>query len=340
MLKKMMNHAVVDFTISPIDPMLIKSGQATVSGVDMSFVRTYRHGSPEPFIPGSSLKGVIRSYAEKICRSLKDTPVPVCLPYLDPYKPNTVVHNGEKNQAACGARMKHFIGLNKKKNLDDLTIPTPDVYKISCPACKMFGSHYFIGRVSTSDGYLTEEYSDGKFIKSGKHLLENRDGVAIDRLTGGTAAGAKYDLEVLTKGDFGTRIEIHNFERWQLGLIGLVMRDMCDGLIRIGMAKSRGLGRIEAKINRFEVSYFGKKQRDFVGLAALCSAEEVDLYGMFPETPQNIPLPEPHLKGLKYVYDLTESWQTTLEPAVNDLAVYIEHVPWPREIAEYTERRL
>ncbi|MFZ5570174.1 MAG: RAMP superfamily CRISPR-associated protein, partial [Thermodesulfobacteriota bacterium] len=106
MLKKMVNHALVDLNILPIDPMLIKSGQATVSGVDMSFVRTYMHGTePEPFIPGSSLKGVIRSYGEKICRSLKENPVPVCLPYLE--RDNE--QNGDRNQASCGSRIKNFL---------------------------------------------------------------------------------------------------------------------------------------------------------------------------------------------------------------------------------------
>ncbi len=83
MLKKMVNNAVVSLEIVPIDPMLIKSGQASISGANMSFVRSYHFGErEEPFIPGSSLKGMIRSYAEKICRSLRDKPAPVCLPYL------------------------------------------------------------------------------------------------------------------------------------------------------------------------------------------------------------------------------------------------------------------
>lgn len=85
MLKKMINSARIELDIIPIDPLLIRSGQATVGGVDMAFVRTLRSGDEnEPFIPGSSLKGMIRSYAEKICRSLRDSPVPVCLPYLNP----------------------------------------------------------------------------------------------------------------------------------------------------------------------------------------------------------------------------------------------------------------
>lgn len=115
MLKKMINSAQIDFDIIPIDPLLIKSGQATVGGVDMSFVRTYRFGEKEePFIPGSSLKGMIRSYAEKICRSLRDDPVPVCLPYLEPGKEQ----HGEHRQASCGLCFEKY-----KKNIMSKRFP-------------------------------------------------------------------------------------------------------------------------------------------------------------------------------------------------------------------------
>jgi len=237
MLKKMINAAHMDFDIVPIDPLLIKTGQATVSGVDMSFVRTFRFGEKEePFIPGSSLKGVIRSYAEKICRSLRDDPVPVCLPYMKPGEEQA----GEARQASCGLRFEKY----KKENQVG-TIPSTDVYRLSCPICRLFGSHRFAGRLATSDAYLTED-----FKSKSTFVIENRDGVAIDRFTGGAASGAKYDLEVLTRGEFGTTIEIRNFELWQLGLFALVLRDMEQGLVRIGSGKSRGLGRISVNVTR------------------------------------------------------------------------------------------
>lgn len=327
MLKRIINHATVALTITPIDPMLIKSGQATVGGVDMSFVRTYSRGSenPEPFIPGSSLKGVIRSYAEKICRSLRTAPVPVCLPYV---KPEDAV-NGQRDQASCGLRLTKYLGDN-----DLRTIPTADIYRLSCPACRLFGSHQFIGRLETSDGYLTEE-----FKQSGKPVLEIRDGVAIDRLTGGPAGGAKYDLEVLTKGEFSTRIDIRNFERWQLGLLGLVIRDMTDGLIRIGMGKSRGLGRIQATVGHFEVAAFGRPLEALNGIDGASPEQERQAYGFFQETAPGTSLPQPLRCGLRYVYDITSNWQEVLDPAVQDLTSYIDQVAWPRDIDAYTERR-
>ncbi len=318
MLKKIINNAQIDIDIIPVDPLLIKSGQATVGGVDMSFVRTYRFGEKEePFIPGSSLKGMIRSYAEKICRSLKDDPVPVCLPYLEYGE-----QSEERRQASCGLRLLKLI---KRK-----TLSSSEMYRLSCPACRFFGSHVFAGRFAISDAYLTKQ-----FKATGDPLFEHRDGVAIDRITGGAAGGAKYDLEVLTSAEFCTTLEIRNFERWQLGLVGLILRDMEQGLLRIGFGKSRGMGRFQAKITKFKIMYY-KKTSHLSGLAAFCPVNERNSYGLFKETVLNekYPLPEPQTNGLHQEYIITDMWKEILTPAVNDLAKFVEEGKWPEPLEQ------
>lgn len=322
MLKRLLNTAKIEFTISPVDPLLIKSGQATVGGVDMSFVRTRRNnGRNEPFIPGSSLKGVIRSYAEKICRTLKADPVPVCLPYVKPGKEG----QGEKGQASCGLRFEEH---KRDNGIKDLS--SRDAYRYSCPACRTFGSHVFTGRFKAADAYLLPGINPS---------FEIRDGVAIDRITGGAAPGAKYDLEVLVKGDFSTTIEIHNFERWQLGLIALVLRDMEDELVRIGSGTSRGLGRIKASITSFTISQFGSPSTSLTGIAGQCTGDEKTDYGFADETDSVSTLPAHVQKGLRFEHDITSNWKDQLTPAVNDLTAYIKSVQWPAGITEYTRRR-
>ena len=80
-------------------------------------------------------------------------------------------------------------------------------------------------------------------------MIEHRDGIAIDRLTGGTGGGAKFDLEVVTEGTtFSTDIHLRNFEIWQLGMLFVIIQDMGDELIRIGSGRSRGLGKVKASI--------------------------------------------------------------------------------------------
>ena len=326
MLKRIVNHARIDLQIIPLDPLLIKSGQATVGGVDMSFVRTYRFGEEDqPFIPGSSLKGVFRSYAEKICRSLREDAVPVCLPYVEPGKEQ----DGEKNQASCGLQFERY-----KKDRNGNAIPTPDVYRLSCPVCRLFGSHGFIGRFAASDAYLSKKEN-----KTVKYSFEIRDGVAIDRFTGGVAQGP-FDLEVLSQGDFSTSLEIRNFERWQLGLVGLVLRDMEEGFVRIGFGKSRGLGRIKAAVTRFTISYYNRDVKTLLGLFGLCSEPECKSYGFYLEgTSRAAFWPAPLINGIRRDHDVTERWKEVLAPAVDDLVGYVGAVNWPQALMQYTERR-
>lgn len=318
MLKKLINQAELTLRIEPIDPLLIKSGQATVGGTDMSFVRTYRQGKidPDPYLPGSSLKGVLRSYCEKICRTLRAEPVPVCLPYLKKSsKPE------EENQLSCG-----LILSNWKSQKPEREISSWDAYRVSCPTCRLFGSLQFTGRCSFSDGYAVEPC-----------LLEKRDCVAIDRITGGAAPNAKYDLEVLTKGVFEASISLTNFEHWQLGLLGLALRDMQDGLISLGSGKSRGLGRFRGHVNQFTVSYFHQKPEILAGLGSLCSDKERQQYDLAAETTDNgqRPLPEPSQKGLRNVYDISQNWLEFMEPCVQDLVGYIQEVAWPDQLNQF-----
>lgn len=174
------------------------------------------------------------------------------------------------------------------------------------------------------------------FKASGKAIFEIRDGVAIDRITGGAKRGAKYDLEVLTRGEFDTGITIRNFERWQLGLIGLIFRDMTQGQLRLGFAKSRGLGRFKVEVKSFILSYYNKKPSDFTGISTLCTDEQVSSYGFFKEDiSKSARLSSFQKNGLRYDYDITSSWEDILEPGVNDLTAFIETNNWPDTIDNY-----
>jgi CRISPR-associated RAMP protein (TIGR02581 family) len=123
------------------------------------------------------------------------------------------------------------------------------VYQDSCPACRLFGSTFFIGRVAISDAYL-----GGNTVER----TEQRDGVGIDRFTGGASSGAKFELEVVSPDvTFETNIHLRNFEVWQLGMLMLVVQDLEDSLIRIGSGRSRGLGAVKGAISEVCISYIG-----------------------------------------------------------------------------------
>jgi CRISPR-associated RAMP protein (TIGR02581 family) len=262
MLKQLVNECVITLRLTPAGPVLVKSGTATVSGPDMAFVRTWRDGEWQVFLPGSSLKGVLRSHAERITRTLR---MPSA---CDPFS-----KDGET--MFCGERFEQ-----RKKQFQEEP-GTPEVYGQSCPICKLFGSTWYGSRLATADAYAV-----GPAPRP-----ESRDGVGIDRFTGGASRGAKFDLEVITGGVFETSLHLRNFELWQLGLIGFLVQDLKDGLIRVGMGKSRGLGKVTGQVQGVRLDYLGLEvPQPENGRLALCGVgsltPRVAAYGMM--TPDEV----------------------------------------------------
>ena len=231
MLKALVNEARLRLEIKTEGPLLIKTGYATVIGADMSPVITYRHGKKEVYIPGSSLKGIFRSHIEKVANSIH--PQVACNPLSRPgdQKTENQGKNGEQlYRISCGSR------------LDDKQ-PSHEVYARSCPTCRLFGSTAFSSRIAIGDAYLSEE-NTGLETE-----IERRDGIAIDRLTGGVSGNAKFDMDVVAYGQiFLSDIHLRNFEIWQLGMLFVIIQDLEDQLIRIGSGRSRGQGKIKASI--------------------------------------------------------------------------------------------
>jgi len=175
MLKKLVNECKFSLQITTEGPLLVKSGYATPHGPDMTPVLTYRNNEEQVFIPGSSLKGVFRSHVEKVIRTLNDATV--CVPF---------------DNTSCNKRLQRQKDRMKREGRE---LKNETAYRQSCPACRLFGSMFFIGRVSVGDAYLTEKADVGRYT-------EERDGVGIDRFSGGAAQGAKFELRVVRAGLF------------------------------------------------------------------------------------------------------------------------------------------
>jgi len=231
MFKQSLNTLTLVFQLSPTGPLLVKSGRETGADptlVDMNFVRTHHpdYEKPTVFIPGSSLKGTIRSYTERILRTvLGEGPDRCCNPFDE--------------QSFCGKRLENDAGPSAKR------------YRESCPACRIFGNTALAGRLSITDAYPPAE------LLEQTNATEQRDGVAIDRLLGGVAVGP-FTLEVVTRGAFRVTLLLENFELWQLGLIGVALRDLGTGLCPIGFGKTRGLGRVKVSLKKLTVGYPGR----------------------------------------------------------------------------------
>lgn len=219
MHKMRLNRLELGFTIRPVGPILLKSGidgGMTNDGPNMEFMTTeHRRGGKTVFLPGSSLKGVIRSHAERISRTVG---VSCC----DPLDHNTTCNNDE---------------------LKD--VPGPEVYQESCTICRLFGSTNLASHFVVQDAYPPSSVREDE--------LPVRNMVAINRRTG--AVANPFRVRVNTRTPFEGAIVVENFERWQLGLLALVLRDIGTGVVRIGHGKTRGLGRVSLAYRYLCVSY-------------------------------------------------------------------------------------
>jgi len=268
-LKQLVNECLITLQIRPDGPILIKSGIETVSGPDMAFVRVWRNGEEEVYLPGSSSKGVLRSHAERIARTLN--PEAACNPFAQV----------DEEATSCGLI---FDRRRKVGNLPDQADQVNQlVYRESCPICKLFGSTWYAGRLATADAY-----AEGRAPQP-----QQRDGVGIDRFTGGAAQGVKFDLEVVTEGTFVTTLHLRNFELWQLGLLGFLLADLRDGLVRIGAAKSRGLGKVRGQVRQVQLHFLGpqapRPENGQLALAGMGALTDASAYGASPDDQVTVP---------------------------------------------------
>jgi CRISPR-associated RAMP protein (TIGR02581 family) len=268
MHKRFVNHCTIALSIIPDGPILIKSGKegADPTKPDMEFVETYHAGGRSIYLPGSSLKGAIRAHAERIVRTVGKE-------RRDANNSNLLWANDPLN--------------DKYDYLKDKS--ASEIYKLSCFTDQMFGNTSIASRVRIEDAYPV----DSKQVK-----VEERNGVAIDRVFGSTVPGALFNYQVCTAGEFHTKIHLKNFSLAQLGLIGLVLRDLHDGWFGLGFAKSRGLGTVQVNLNSAVVQYPGCEVRDrqictlggqqqwshtiLLGAGEFLSAQEATDYG-FPK---------------------------------------------------------
>lgn len=236
MHKCRLNELILHAAISPDGPILIKSG--TESGADptlpsMNFVRTRHpiHGDRTIYLPGSSLKGTLRSHVERIIRTvLGDNPEVCCDPLGD---------------RSCGRRIDGLNAARKANNQRSLS--TVEEYLELCLACRIFGHTAHASHFSISDAYPVDPVD----------TLPVRQGVAINRFSGGVGVGP-FEMEVATTGEFTFRLMLTNFELWQVGLLALALRDLAEGRLLIGFGKSRGLGKVHLRLAHLEIAYPGR----------------------------------------------------------------------------------
>lgn len=172
-----------------------------------------RDAAGRPLVPGSSLRGILRTGVEAICLSL----------HLDRAR-------GPEPPAV--------------KNPSPEEIFEREWWKLSM-VDRLFG------RVAEKGGNfsLGSRLQISDAVPSAEVAVELRDGVGIDRETRTAKTGVKYDLEVVPAGTlFEGRVRFKNPADYEIGLLGQALYLLDQGALLLGGKSARGLGWVKVEV--------------------------------------------------------------------------------------------
>lgn len=195
-------------------------------GQTMSNLGVMIDSNGQPILPGSSLKGKLRSTCEVLAHALG---LSACM------------LNHAASRVSCTSDPNHyskFLRKSYQKALEkDLQTRLDWINDNTCDVCKLFGSAVQTSRLRLSDGKLEAWAS----------VMQVRDGVVIDRDSRTAVDNLKYDYEVVPPdSQFELCIDLENPTDSDLALVGAALFEWCAGS-SIGGFTSRGLGRFHLK---------------------------------------------------------------------------------------------
>ncbi len=191
--------------------------------------------SDKVFIPGSSLKGVIRSTVERLARSI--------------WAERTCVLFAEEANVGvpCGnatRKRQQELEANTGTMLEELRQEKVQL----CPVCVLFGSPLMAGRLKVKDASLVEGH-EGRAVV--------RHGVGIDRDTGTAKDKIKYDYELLEdRPVFSIELQLENVGEMDLALLFMLFSEWKREGLSVGGKRSSGMGKLTFPEEGAAVSYF------------------------------------------------------------------------------------
>jgi CRISPR-associated RAMP protein (TIGR02581 family) len=190
-----------------------------------------------PYIPGSSLKGVLRSFLESVVGGTCE-------------RGECAQNLGLRTKEDRDQKIEELKKLEKDANAHGRVDMSGDellaryIEKESCIACRLFGSGIMAGKVKISDATLSEPQ---KWLGT-----DLRTGNAIDRDTHTTASGALFDTETIPPGTrFMFRVIAENLAdakgKSEADCLGQILAYFAQGGINVGGRSRAGLGGVSAE---------------------------------------------------------------------------------------------
>jgi CRISPR-associated protein Csm3 len=226
------NRYLFEGTLVPETALRLSSGRAS----DDTDAPLMRDRSGDLYLPGSSLRGAIRSEVERVIAGVgKDVAgIESCILFCD----------DDCNSKARKFQQTDTFQKSQDKEKDLAGFAESDL----CDVCKLLGCIIYAARLAIEDAY--PQYKDR--IKDRSMI---RDGVGIDRDTGAARQGVKFNYEVFEAGltgsdptgsEFCFRMQVENVAEQDRKIINLILALLKRGFY-VGGKRAAGLGRIRLK---------------------------------------------------------------------------------------------
>ena len=214
--------------------MHIGDGQINLRGTDSPLVLT---PEGDPFIPGSSFKGVFRSTVEKLVGVI-------------PKRTTCFLSEGGN----CPTADPDAFNDRRRKDNWSETKLAKVLDKELCDTCKLFGSPFSASKIFFSDLYVDKWAG----------TTQVRHGVAIDRDSERARDRLLYDYEVASVGStFKMEIVLEDPSDIDLRLTCVGLSEFVSGVGGIGGMRSRGLGNCQViELTGYELDLTDKEKRD------------------------------------------------------------------------------
>jgi len=316
-------------TLQAIGPLLVNDPtQAGRSGFDHAPLI-----EGKPILPGSSLRGALRSHAERIARTLATehavhgddflATCPACNPVARP--------RGKEDLAleCCDSLLKR----QEWRDPTDSFWRDPDqgidTTHDLCLACQLFGSPRWGSRLIVEDAALEENTTP---------VYKVQDFLAIDRFTGGGKDGAKFDAAALWQPRFITHLRLENPQDWELGWLVLVLRDLAEGWLKVGFGAAKGFGQVWVPKWTATIGFIADDDFPLRTATSARIVESVDIRTLL-HTAKVIPSPTSiyqiaELNGelaqpksghdWNWQMDSTENWQPVIKAWITAFNTYVE----------------
>lgn len=238
LFNEFINRIIISGTVKALKPICIGAGE---EGFEPTHVKSpaLKDARGYPIIPGSSLKGVLRANIERIIGSFGNNLSLTACNILDENSEECLRHSNYKE------RIEKDLGdIEESKKLFERA---KLIYENSCDVCKLFGGRYLASKIQIKDLNFKE-------TPGARPFFEIRDGIGIDRDTGTTRNGAKFDYEIVPAGtEFDFYMVVENLDDNQMLLLDIIKGMLQSGEICVGGKISRGMGNIKLIIEKEKV---------------------------------------------------------------------------------------